>query len=58
MTSYDGFGYRGLILDYALIIFFSGSTLILFLYFWKKKRLDFDEAPKYQMLKEDVNDDG
>lgn len=41
---------NGLILDYALIFFFSGSTLILFFYFWKKKRLDFDEAPKYQML--------
>lgn len=43
----------GLILDYAMIIFFSGSTLILFLYFWKTKRLDFDEAPKYQMFQED-----
>jgi cbb3-type cytochrome oxidase subunit 3 len=52
---YDGFGYMGLIFDYALIVFFSGSTLILFLYFWKKKRLDFDEAPKYQMLSDEVD---
>lgn len=50
--NYDGFGNIGLILDYTLIVFFSGSTLILFLYFWKKKRLDFDEDPKYQMFNE------
>lgn len=43
----------GLVLDYAMIIFFSGSTLLLFLYFWKKKRLDFDEGPAFQMLNEE-----
>lgn len=51
----DIFGSQGLILDYAMIVFFSGSALILFLYFFLTGRHDFDEEPKYQMLKDDEN---
>ena len=53
MIPIDGFGFTGLVLDYAVIIFFSLGSLVLFTYCWWKKRLDFDEDPKYQMLKED-----
>lgn len=49
----DGWGVTGLLLDYTFMIALSGSTVLLFLYFWKKGRLNFDEGPKYQMLEED-----
>jgi hypothetical protein len=52
MKVWDSFGNSGLIMDYAMIIAFSGSAAILFCYFWKKGRLDFDEGPKHQMLEE------
>lgn len=47
---------RGLIFHYALVFFFTVGALIFLLYFWSKKRLDLDEGPKYQMLK-DENDE-
>jgi hypothetical protein len=53
MIPVDGWGITGLVLDYAVIIFFSLGSLILFTFCWWKKRLDFDEGPKYQMLEED-----
>jgi len=49
----DGAGVYGSILHYALVIAFVGSAFIIFLYLWKIKRLDMDEEPKYQMMKED-----
>lgn len=38
-----------------MILFASlfGSALLVFLYAWWKKRLDFDEEPKYRMFQED-----
>ena len=53
LAALDGWGYTGLILDYGMIVAFSGSTLLLFIYFWKKGRLDFDETAKFEMLEED-----
>lgn len=49
----DGWGFIGLVLDYAVIFLFSGCAMLLFLYFWKKGRLNFDEEPKHQMLQRD-----
>jgi len=55
----DGFGVSGSALHYGLVISFAGSALFTFLYLWKKKRLDMDESPKYQMLQsEDENREG
>jgi hypothetical protein len=56
MKLFDSFGNMGLLLDYGLIIAFTGSAALLFYYFWKKDRLDFDESPKHQMLKEGEED--
>lgn len=53
MIMIDGWGYTGLIVDYAMIVFFTLSALLIFLYCWWNKRLDFDEIPKYQMLEEE-----
>lgn len=49
----DGWGSSGLILDYALVLFFTGGALLLFIYLWSKKRLNLEEDPKFTMLEDD-----
>jgi hypothetical protein len=46
----DSFGISGMAIAYALIIFFTGTALMVFIYLWRKNRLDMDESPKIQML--------
>jgi hypothetical protein len=48
----DG-GVCGSFVHYALIIALVGSAFLIFLYLWKKGKLDMDEDPKIQMLKDD-----
>lgn len=52
----DAIGVYGSTLHYALVIAFVGSAFILFLYLWKKGKLDMDEEPKYQMMEDDQKD--
>lgn len=49
----DWSGMYGGILHYSLVIAFSGSAFLAFLYFWYKGRLDMDEEPKLQMMRDD-----
>jgi hypothetical protein len=49
----DWSGIYGGIFHYAMIIAFFASALLAFLYFWSKGRLDMDEEPKWQMMKDD-----
>lgn len=49
----DWSGIYGGIFHYGMIIAFSGSALIALLYFWSKGRLDMDEEPKLQMMRDD-----
>jgi hypothetical protein len=49
----DWSGMYGGILHYSMIIAFSGSALLAFLYFWYKGRLDMDEEPKLEMMRDD-----
>lgn len=49
----DGWGVYGGILHYGMVISLVGSAFFIFLYLWKNKRLDMDEAPKYQMMQSD-----
>ena len=49
----DASGVFGGILHYSLVFFLVGGALLAFLYFWRKGRLDMDEEPKYDMMKED-----
>ena len=42
----DGWGISGMALDYAVVLFFVGSALLIFIYLWSKGRLDFDETLK------------
>lgn len=55
----DGEGIYGTLLTYAMTISFAGGAFILFVYLWWKGRLDMDEEPKLQMMKEGehTNDD-
>lgn len=56
----DGIGIYGMVLQYALVFALFFSALLFFFYFWRKKRLDFDEGPKYEMLAQEsseVDDD-
>ena len=54
----DGFGVYGSTLHSALVVAFVGSAFILFVYLWKKGRLDMDEEAKYQMMKDEMMKDG
>ena len=49
----DWSGIYGGILHYGMIIAFTASALLAFIYFWAKGRLDLDEEPKFQMMRDD-----
>jgi len=49
----DWSGIYGGIFHYGMIIAFVGSAFLAFLYFWSKGRLDMDEEPKLQMMRDD-----
>ncbi len=49
----DGIGVYGYIFHYALLFALVGSTLLIFIYLWRKGRLDMDESAKEQMMKGD-----
>lgn len=53
MNILDGFGIYGLVVDYAMIFAFVGGAFLIFLYLWKKGRLDMDEEPKHQMMQKE-----
>lgn len=56
-TPVDGFGIQGLYFCAGSIVALSLSAVLAFFYFWKKGRLGFDEEAKYQMLKEDEDEE-
>lgn len=49
----DGIGIHGAVFHWAMIIAFTSSALLALIYFWSKGRLDCDETPKFQMMKND-----
>jgi hypothetical protein len=48
-TLSDG-GVCGSFVHYAFVLAFVGSAFLIFLYLWKKGKLDLDEEPKIQMM--------
>lgn len=52
----DSFGIHGNFIHYGMVIGLVSSALVIFVYLWTKGRLDMDEEPKYQMMKEEPND--
>lgn len=51
----DAMGVFGSVFHYSLVIAFVGSAFLIFLYLWRKKLLDMDEEPKFQMMREEEN---
>jgi len=49
----DGGGVTGYILHYSFVIAMVLSTLLLFLLLRRKGRLDMDESPKYEMMRDE-----
>ena len=49
----DGEGVYGFALHYTLLFAMFGGSLMVFLYLWRKKRLDMDEEPKYTLFFEE-----
>ena len=49
----DGFGVYGNYLHFGMVIWFVGSAFLIFIYLWKKGRLDMEEDAKYQMMQPD-----
>jgi hypothetical protein len=54
----DPLGIQGSVLHYSLIIALVGSAFLIFLHLWRKGRLDMDEGPKIQMLKDEEHKNG
>lgn len=54
----DSTGVCGSIVHYSLVIMLVGCSMILFLYLWRKGKLDMDEGPKYQMMNDDNEENG
>ncbi len=46
----DGGGECGTITHYVFILTLVGSAFLIFLYLWKKGKLDMDEEPKQTMM--------
>jgi hypothetical protein len=57
MTGVDGGGVYGSILYYSLTIAYVGSAFLIFVYLYKKGKLDMDETPKNHMMETDENED-
>ena len=53
MTVLDGGGQCGTWVHYGFILAFVGGAFLIFLYLWRKNRLDMDEEPKIKMMEEE-----
>jgi hypothetical protein len=56
MWTLDGEGLIGTLLSYSLTLFIFGSSLLLFLYFYSKGSLSFDDEAAKQMLVKEASD--
>lgn len=48
----DSTGYMGTLLSAAMMVVFAGSALLIFVYLWRKNKLDMDEEAKYYVFKD------
>lgn len=49
----DGGGVYGSLLYYSLTIAYVGSAFLIFIYLYRKNRLDMDETAKEEMMEEE-----
>ncbi len=52
----DAFGIYGDLLRFSVLFALVGGAMAIFLYLWKKGRLDMDEEPKKTMMETDDYD--
>lgn len=57
MADHDTSGVYGGIFHYTLVFALVGGAFLSFLYFWSKGRLDMDEEPKLQMMRDEEKED-
>lgn len=53
----DGVGIYGGLLHFATAAAFFGSAVLIFIYLWRKGRLDMDEGPAKRMLHDDPEEE-
>lgn len=53
----DGVGIYGTLVHFTIAAAFFGSALLLFIYLWRKGRLDMNEGPARRMLDDDERDE-
>lgn len=53
----DGSGVYGNIMHYAMVLFFVGSAFLIFLYLWRKGKLNMDEEAKYEMMRSEKEEE-
>lgn len=49
----DGGGIYGCVFHYSMVIAIVGSSFLLFMYLWRKGKLDMDEEPKLKMMEDE-----
>ncbi len=50
---HDGVGLYGSLLVHFMLIALFGSTLLVFLFLWRRDRLDMGESPKFQVFNQE-----
>ena len=50
----DGIGALGNYMHFGLVSCLVGSAFLIFMYLWKKGKLDMEEDAKYEMMRSDV----
>ncbi len=53
MNVLDVTGDCGSLVHYGFVIAFVGSAFLIFLYLWRKGKLDMDEEPKIRMMQDE-----
>lgn len=54
----DGSGIQGSIMHYVIFFTLLGSSLLIFIYLWVNDKLDMDESPKIEMMRESEEEGG
>jgi len=57
MIGVDGGGVYGSVLYYSFTIAYVGSAFLIFIYLYRKGKLDMDEGPKNQMMQSENEED-
>jgi hypothetical protein len=52
----DGTGDCGSLVHYGFVLALVGGAFLIFLYLWRKDKLDMDESPKHRVLKDDSSE--